>query len=149
DVDAGAHDAGGAARRAGRRRGRRPGVARGRRPAVAAHPRAGARPRRLDRAAAGVTGVAARRPTVVLAHWPEWRLFSRRDLEALSAVAEVLDPEPLGAWDDPRAGALLAEAEVVLGHWGCPPLDAAVLDRAPRLGLLAYAAGTVKGVVDD
>ena len=59
-----------------------------------------------------------------------------------------MNTEPIGAWDD-QANALLADAEVVVGHWGCPPLDAAMLDRAPRLGLFAYAAGTVKMTLTD
>ncbi len=88
-----------------------------------------------------------RRPTVLLAHYAGIELFSAADLRRLDAIAEVLDQDPLGGWDDPRADDLLAQAEVVLGHWGCPPVDAAMLARAPRLGLIAYAAGTVKGVV--
>jgi phosphoglycerate dehydrogenase-like enzyme len=39
---------------------------------------------------------------------------------------------------------LLADVEVVVGHWGCPALDLAALDRMPRLALFAYAAGSVK-----
>jgi phosphoglycerate dehydrogenase-like enzyme len=42
----------------------------------------------------------------------------------------------------------LARTRVILGHWGCPPLDLSVVDRAPNLGLFAYAAGTVKQTVD-
>jgi phosphoglycerate dehydrogenase-like enzyme len=38
-------------------------------------------------------------------------------------------------------------ADVLLGHWGCPPLDDAFLDRMPELRLFAYAAGTVKEIV--
>ena len=49
----------------------------------------------------------------------------------------------------PRADALLADAEILVGHWGCPTLTAAVLDRAPRLRLFAYGAGTVKWQVTD
>ena len=39
----------------------------------------------------------------------------------------------------------LARADVLLTSWGCPRVDAAVLDRMPRLRLVAHAAGTVKG----
>lgn len=39
------------------------------------------------------------------------------------------------------------DAEVLLGHWGCPRLDADALDGLPSLGLFAYAAGTVKDLV--
>jgi phosphoglycerate dehydrogenase-like enzyme len=40
-----------------------------------------------------------------------------------------------------------SEAEILLGHWGCARLDDAFLDALPRLRLVAYAAGTVKGIV--
>ncbi|MGZ4794825.1 MAG: hydroxyacid dehydrogenase [Acidimicrobiia bacterium] len=76
-------------------------------------------------------------------------LVTRRQLERLEAVGRILDRRPLAAWDDPRADDLLAEAEVLFGHWGCPTLTAEVLDRAPRLRLFAYAAGTVKWQVTD
>jgi len=89
------------------------------------------------------------RPKVVIAHYEGIELFAARDLEALGDIADVLDPNPLGTWDGPRADELLAAAEIILGHWGCPRLDAPVLDRAPDLRLLAYAAGTVKEVVTD
>ena len=42
----------------------------------------------------------------------------------------------------------LASVEVLLTGWGCPRIDAAALDRLPRLELIAHAAGTVKGHVD-
>jgi phosphoglycerate dehydrogenase-like enzyme len=76
-------------------------------------------------------------------------LFTPDQLARLEACGRVADPVPLAAWDDPRADALLAEAEVLVGHWGCPTLTAAVLDRAPRLRLFAYGAGTVKWQVTD
>ncbi len=86
-------------------------------------------------------------PTIVLAHMAGLELFSDADLDHIASVGRLLDREPLARWDDPRAEALLRQAEVVLGHWGCPRIDGTVLDRAPRLGLVAYAAGTVKGTV--
>ena len=84
----------------------------------------------------------------MLAHYAGVELFDTADLDRLRAEARLLDPEPVGSWDDPRAASLLADADVVLGHWGCPFIDASVLDRAPRLGLFAYAAGTIKATVD-
>jgi len=41
----------------------------------------------------------------------------------------------------------LAEAEVLLSGWGAPRLDAALLAAAPRLKLLLYGAGSVRGTV--
>jgi phosphoglycerate dehydrogenase-like enzyme len=90
-----------------------------------------------------------RKPKVLVAHWAGLRFLSDADLARIGEVAEILDPEPVASWDDPRADRLLAAAEVILGHWGCPRIDGAVLDRAPRLGLFAYAAGTLKTIVSD
>ena len=67
----------------------------------------------------------------------------------LDEVADVVDPVPLERFDDDRAAGVLARCDVLLGHWGCPPLDAAALARAPRLRLLAYAGGTVRSIVTD
>jgi phosphoglycerate dehydrogenase-like enzyme len=88
------------------------------------------------------------KPNVVLAHWAGQAFFAAADLDRIDALATILDRTPLGSWDDPRADALLAEADVLLGHWGCPFVDEAVLARAPRLALIAYAAGTVKATID-
>ncbi|MCY3576110.1 MAG: hydroxyacid dehydrogenase [bacterium] len=87
-------------------------------------------------------------PSIAIAHWSGLELFGEADLDRLRALGTVLNTVPIGAWDD-EADAALAEAEVIVGHWGCPPLDAAMLDRAPRLGLFAYAAGTVKMTLTD
>lgn len=88
------------------------------------------------------------RARAVLAHYgPGLDFFTEADRAVLAEVVDLLDPEAVGAWDDPRADDLLAQAEVIIGHWGCPPIDVGVLDRAPHLGLVAYAAGTVKQVV--
>ena len=87
-------------------------------------------------------------PNIAIAHWPGRELFSEADLDRLRVLGTVLNAEPIGAWDD-GADAVLAEAEVIVGHWGCPPLDAAMLGRTPRLGLFAYAAGTVKMTLTD
>ena len=87
-------------------------------------------------------------PNIAVAHWPGADLFRGADLNRLGALGTLLNTEPIGAWDDGIA-AVLGEAEVIVGHWGCPPLDAAMLERAPRLGLFAYAAGTVKTTLTD
>lgn len=42
----------------------------------------------------------------------------------------------------------LGQIEILLTGWGCPRVDAAVLDRMPRLRLIAHTAGTVKGHLD-
>jgi phosphoglycerate dehydrogenase-like enzyme len=92
-----------------------------------------------------------RRPTAVLSMMDGLRdyAFPPDRLARLREVAELLDDEPLTRLDDERAEELLGRAEVLVGHWGCPTLTAEVLERAPRLGLFAYAAGTVKWQVTD
>lgn len=89
-----------------------------------------------------------RRPALLIAHHPSLDLFDQDALDRIGDVAVILDREPVADWDDPRSNDLLARAEVILGHWGCPPLDASVIDRAPNLGLFAYAAGTVKHTIE-
>jgi phosphoglycerate dehydrogenase-like enzyme len=76
-------------------------------------------------------------------------LFDAGQLARLDAAGAILDRVPLASWDDSRADALLAEAEILVGHWGCPTLTGDVLDRAPNLRLFAYGAGTVKWQVTD
>ena len=90
-------------------------------------------------------------PVVVLAMSPVVcaGLVRPAQLERLRALATVPDPEPLGRFDEPRAEALLARAEILLTGWGCPPLDAALLARAPALRAVVHAAGTVKNHVTE
>jgi len=76
-------------------------------------------------------------------------LFRPEQRARLAACGRIADAGPLASWEDPRADALLRDAEILVGHWGCPTLTAEVLDRAPRLRLFAYAAGTVKWQVTD
>ena len=89
------------------------------------------------------------RPAIVLAHLEGLRPFSDAHLDRLDTVGRLLDREPLTTWDDDRADALLAEAEVLVGHWGTPTVTAEVLAKAPKLRLFAYAAGTIKWSMSD
>ena len=75
--------------------------------------------------------------------------FTPTQLDRLAEVGELVDPVPLDSFDGDRAAAVLARAEVLVGHWGCPTLTGEVLVAAPRLRLFAYAAGTVKWQVTD
>src|SRR5512139_1268251 len=91
----------------------------------------------------------AARPVALLAMAPRLTegLVGPAHLERLRALCEVPDPVPLARFDEPRAPALLARAEILLSGWGCPPLDAPVLAAAPRLRAVVHAAGTVKSHV--
>lgn len=74
-------------------------------------------------------------------------VFSADTLADLARLTRMLDATPMARFDDARAQALLGEAEILVTGWGCPVLDGAVLANAPRLRLIAHAAGTVKGHV--
>jgi phosphoglycerate dehydrogenase-like enzyme len=89
------------------------------------------------------------RPRVVLSMYPGLEPYALRPEHraALAEVADLLAPEAVQALPVDRADEVLAAADVVLGHWGCVVLDEAFLARAPRLRMLAYAAGTVRDTV--
>lgn len=70
--------------------------------------------------------------------------------DLLERLGRSVDVEPsLLARDftDSRVRAALAEAEILLTGWGCPVVDAEVLDSAPRLRAVLHAAGSVKGIM--
>ncbi len=67
--------------------------------------------------------------------------------ERLAAVSEPVLPESIPNFDDPAAAEHLGRVEIVLSSWGCPPVDARVLERMPKLRAIFHAAGTVKNHV--
>lgn len=89
------------------------------------------------------------RLTAALALWPgiEADLLDHDARTALAGVADLVAEEPIDLADIPDD--VLASIEVLVGGWGCPRLDAEVLDRMPKLRLLAYGAGTVRFTVTD
>ncbi|MHA6763823.1 hydroxyacid dehydrogenase [Streptacidiphilus sp. PAMC 29251] len=93
-------------------------------------------------------GHLPRRPRTMLAMSPELlpRILGTAAAERLDRVADLVP----GVFDDfgTRAARLaLAETEVLLSFWGCPPVDRAVLAAAPRLRAVVHAAGSVKYIV--
>ena len=82
-------------------------------------------------------------------------VFPPSRLDALRAVCDVAcgDAEAgdlvLDDLGTARARRLLAEVELLVTGWGCPPLDAAVLTAAPRLRAVVHTAGSVRGHVTD
>jgi phosphoglycerate dehydrogenase-like enzyme len=68
-------------------------------------------------------------------------------MDRLCDLADV-DPGLVAErFDEPRARAALADAEVLITGWGSPPVDEAVLALAPRLRAVLHAAGSVKGLL--
>jgi phosphoglycerate dehydrogenase-like enzyme len=89
------------------------------------------------------------RPKIALSMYPglERHALRPQHIDALTDIGDLLDPTAIDGMPSDRADELLAAADVLLGHWGCSRLDDAFLDRAPRLRMLAYAAGTMRDVV--
>ncbi|MFE7077754.1 hydroxyacid dehydrogenase [Streptomyces sp. NPDC057620] len=75
--------------------------------------------------------------------------FPPNVMAQLQAIAEVDPGLVVEDFHDPRAREALAEAEVLITGWGCPPVDASVLAKAPRLRGILHAAGTVKFLVTE
>lgn len=71
---------------------------------------------------------------------------------SLAALAEVCTLAPLPAIDDftaPAARAALADTEILITGWGCPPIHAGVLAAAPALRAVVHTAGSVRGHVTE
>lgn len=69
--------------------------------------------------------------------------------DRLHRVARVLPIAPDKDFlTDDSVRRALAEVDVLLTGWGCPPITPEVLDAAPRLKAIIHAAGSVKGFVD-
>src|SRR5687768_7113662 len=74
------------------------------------------------------------------------------DAESLAALATLCDLAPLPVLDDlttSRARTVLADVDLLVTGWGCPPLDVDVLRAAPRLRAVVHTAGSVRGHVTD
>jgi phosphoglycerate dehydrogenase-like enzyme len=86
------------------------------------------------------------RPRAALAMAPD-AASAVLDANALAALRRVCDLAPGPVLDDfttERGRAVLAEVEVLVTGWGCPPLDASTLDTAPRLRAIVHTAGSVR-----
>lgn len=67
------------------------------------------------------------------------------DLRQRLARSVDLASEPLtSSLTDGTARAVLADTQLLITGWGCPPLTAEVLAGAPRLRAVVHAAGSVK-----
>ncbi|MDD9375932.1 hydroxyacid dehydrogenase [Streptomyces sp. ZAF1911] len=76
-------------------------------------------------------------------------LIDSRTLARLTSLAS-LDPSVIvDDFTTPEAVAALAETEVIISSWGCPPIDESVLAAAPGLRAVIHAAGSVKHHITD
>ncbi len=68
-------------------------------------------------------------------------------LERLERAVDLIGREPLRSFD--AFGVDLGRTEVLITSWGCPPITPEVVERMPKLRLIAHLAGSVKGFLDD
>lgn len=76
-------------------------------------------------------------------------LFDDARRARFAQLAEVTEPALISDIDDPAHAADLAETEVLITSWGAPRLDAARLERMPRLRAVLHAAGSVRELISD
>ncbi len=75
--------------------------------------------------------------------------FGRQEMGRLRELASLGEPESSDELSSAGVRRRLAEVEVLITSWGCPPLDAEVVEAAPKLRAVLHAAGSVRGHVGD
>ncbi|QRM31645.1 hydroxyacid dehydrogenase [Microvirga sp. VF16] len=66
-------------------------------------------------------------------------------LNRLEQLCTILAPNPLRSFSQGSGPDVLRQAEILITGWGCPAIGRDILELAPKLKLIAHAAGTVKG----
>ncbi|MBM7169362.1 hydroxyacid dehydrogenase [Streptomyces sp. G44] len=77
------------------------------------------------------------------------RVFAPDLRERLGACVELAPGALSGPLTDAAARAVLADVEILVTGWECPPLTPEVLAYAPRLRAVVHAAGSVKPMVTE
>jgi len=90
------------------------------------------------------------RPRLAFSMAPAKTLYVFDDdaMARLSALCDIPEPEPLADLSTDHAHRLLAETDILVTAWGCPRISREVVAAAPKLKLIAHAAGTVKHHLD-
>jgi phosphoglycerate dehydrogenase-like enzyme len=87
------------------------------------------------------------RPTALFAmharHLP--MIFPVDTMAGLRRLVDVDETLVAERFDSPEVQAALADVEILVTGWGCPPIDATVLRTTPRLRAILHTAGSVKG----
>lgn len=78
--------------------------------------------------------------------WPQ--VINPKTAQRFAALGELVCNATRGN-ERENARQLLTGADFAVTSWGCPALDSELLDAAPRLRLVAHAAGSVKSIVTD
>ncbi|WP_424556275.1 hydroxyacid dehydrogenase [Streptacidiphilus pinicola] len=96
----------------------------------------------------------ADRPTAAFAMDPVnvSRLFPPVLMDRLASLLDLGEPgapRVISGLATDAQRAALAEVEVLVTGWGCPPLDERAVAAAPRLRVVLHSAGTVRELVSD
>lgn len=75
-------------------------------------------------------------------------VFDSEALARLARTCDIVRAEPLEDFSSAEARAVLGQIDILVTGWGCPMVSPDVLRAAPRLKLIAHAAGTVKFTMD-
>lgn len=76
-------------------------------------------------------------------------LFPPRLMRRLQGLVQIDASLVARDFGDPAVAGVLAEAEILVTSWGCPGIDASVLEAAPRLRAVLHAAGSVRTLVGE
>lgn len=74
-------------------------------------------------------------------------LLRHDHVSRLQASCSLISLEPFQSFED--LGSAADEMIILISSWGCPRIDTKVLDKLPRLRLIAHLAGSVKGFIDE
>jgi phosphoglycerate dehydrogenase-like enzyme len=95
--------------------------------------------------------VSPRRPETLLVMSPDVvrTQFGAEEMVRLRASASLGTPVAAHEFASEPVRRRLAEVEVLITSWGCPPIDGAVLHAAPKLRAALHAAGSVRPHIRD
>ncbi|WP_010203992.1 hydroxyacid dehydrogenase [Salinibacterium sp. PAMC 21357] len=77
------------------------------------------------------------------------RLFAPADLARAHEIVDLDDAVVLSEFTSAAAKIALRDADLLITSWGCPVVDASVLESAPQLRAVIHAAGSVKGHITE
>jgi phosphoglycerate dehydrogenase-like enzyme len=75
--------------------------------------------------------------------------FGDAELATLRTLANLGEPMAAHEFASERVRRRLADVEVLITSWGCPPIDEDVLRAAPKLRAALHAAGSVRPHISD
>lgn len=75
-------------------------------------------------------------------------VFDETALVRLADICDIATPAPLEDLSAPHARDILGDTEILVTGWGCPFISRDMVVAAPKLRLIAHAAGTVKYHLD-